>query len=162
MPKYALCYRSNYRDENMSIHAEGCSDIERSEKREYGANVSIHEAASAEEARDEIMLDSELKEMGYTDEHVKIYPCCRNSSAATKAPGKRARVSRQNPPVPADPPAIPPLTNELRAALVRQAQAALAASQDAERQARAALRDAEIARGAAEANLATVMQAVAK
>lgn len=54
------------------------ADIERTEKTKWAANVTIVESDKTTEADiADLMLDDELREMGYGREHVKVYPCCR-------------------------------------------------------------------------------------
>jgi hypothetical protein len=78
MARFAICYRSTTKDETMAVHAAGCSDIERNEKRRWGANVSIVESNVTTEIEIAgLALDEELREMGYDDSHVRVFPCCK-------------------------------------------------------------------------------------
>ncbi len=91
--KFALCYRETFRggsEERFAIHAAGCSDLGK-ERREYDAHVIVSDFASLEAAKNAI-LDADLREMGYDEEHLKVYPCVR-SSAKVKKPVVAGRCS---------------------------------------------------------------------
>ncbi len=61
-----------------SIHRHDCKDIER-EQRKHGSSIYGPYDSVDLALRD--YIDSEMEEMGYSDEDVKVHPCCRKSSA---------------------------------------------------------------------------------
>jgi len=70
--------RSVYRDYSMSVHSAGCRDIRKDCSDHDGHTVELV-ADTADEAV-KVMLDDELREMGYGPEHVKVLPCARRVS----------------------------------------------------------------------------------
>lgn len=72
MPRVVLLNHQITRDHIASIHKEGCRDIERDQTHHaaliYGPYDNV-EAALTE------YIDSEMVEMGWTREDVKIYHC---------------------------------------------------------------------------------------
>jgi hypothetical protein len=80
--KLTLCYRSMYRDQNLAIHASGCSDLAK-ERDEHGAHFDEGDYRSVSNAL-EHMLDPEMVEMGYDRSHVKVYPCCKAGPKVAK------------------------------------------------------------------------------
>jgi hypothetical protein len=76
--KLTLCNRSISKDHQMAIHRAGCVDVARTEIPRWGASVQDVEVGCVSEAMG-ILLDAELVEMGYTADHVKVYPCCKGA-----------------------------------------------------------------------------------
>ncbi len=78
MPKFALCNREVYRNESMSIHREGCSDIAYHEIKRHGAHVTVKDLPNIQAAID-AFLTPDIREMGYDESHVKVNPCCKDA-----------------------------------------------------------------------------------
>lgn len=80
--KLAYCARQRYTGEQFAIHAAGCPDVERTERRKYAAEVDIVEDDSAEAYRDaEIAalnrdFGSDPDATVWDVTYFKIYPCC--------------------------------------------------------------------------------------
>lgn len=69
-----------------SIHRVGCKDIER----EANAHGSIiHGPYDSVDLALAQYIDSEMEEMGYSDEDVKVHPCCRQRGAQRNEGGKK-------------------------------------------------------------------------
>lgn len=72
--RFTAISRDCYKDYPFAIHREGCKDI----AKEHGHGHLI-EAESAGEAA-ELLIDGELREMGYNAHDVKVFPCCKGAS----------------------------------------------------------------------------------
>jgi hypothetical protein len=84
-----------------SIHRHDCKDIER-EQRKHGS--AIYGPYDSVDLALKDYIDSEMEEMGYSDDDVKVHPCCRQSSAneggkimatTTTQKTRKARSSRK-------------------------------------------------------------------
>lgn len=73
MTKFSLVYRGSYRSNPFAIHAAGCKDIERTERRLNDGHVQDHEGTL--ESAVKAILDPEMVEMGYGEESIDILPC---------------------------------------------------------------------------------------
>lgn len=63
-------------DGNWHLHRFGCADVQRRERKQ--ANSITHfDAANLAAALDEI-VDADMREMGYTHDHVDVYPCAKD------------------------------------------------------------------------------------
>jgi len=73
MPKVVVINYQLMRDEIASVHKEGCRDIPRNIQDNWGVQYGPFD--SVEEALSDY-IDSEMEEMGWTREDVKVFPCC--------------------------------------------------------------------------------------
>lgn len=73
MPPVVVLNYQLMRDEIASVHKVGCRDIQRNKDAnwavEYGPYDSVEDALSS-------YIDSEMEEMGWSREDVKVFPCC--------------------------------------------------------------------------------------
>jgi hypothetical protein len=79
--KFAGLYHSVSTNETMSLHRDGCRDIER-EREDHASNVERFEEESITAALDH-MVDEELREMGYDHESVKVHNCTKEAAVTT-------------------------------------------------------------------------------
>jgi len=70
---YVALYHSSSKNETMALHRAGCADIERDRER-HGSNLQAFEAENLAAAL-EVVIDDELREMGYDHDSVRVYPC---------------------------------------------------------------------------------------
>lgn len=74
--KLIIVSREIYADAPFAIHAAGCADIERSERKRNGTHCFKAFDGTVEAAVSDI-LDAEMREMGYDESHVRVFPCCK-------------------------------------------------------------------------------------
>ncbi len=74
--KFVCVHRSSYTDNAFGLHAATCAQGIKKDVRENAGHVTSIDAQSVEEALD-IVIDSEMIEMGYTHDHVDVHPCCK-------------------------------------------------------------------------------------
>lgn len=74
--KYTMVSRQLTRDYPFAVHKEGCADITRNERKKYASVVIDTVEADTIGKALEHFIDAEMKELGYGEESIRIYPCC--------------------------------------------------------------------------------------